>query len=156
MTGLPETNILAELLKCAGFGPDLLPDLAREIVSDGGIDMQPLKPQDILDALANKPDAPWSDIAWGLNETFAGYIHEFEATSPSKREAIKLLMGIAIFGLSCQHGQSHQFDHASDKVFRLLPKLDVWPCDPRMDLMAMALRRWQDGDERDLGRKRWE
>jgi len=29
----------------------------------------------------------------------------------------------------------------------------VW--DQRLDVMAMALRNWQAGDEKDTGRKRW-
>lgn len=156
MTALPEQNIIAELLKWADFGSEMLSELAQEIVDDGGYDMHMLKPQDILDALANKPEAPWWDIVFGLGENFAGYVGEFEGKQPSKREAIKLFICIAIFGLSCEHGQSHHFVNKSDFLFRLLPSLDLIPCDPRMDLMAMALRRWQDGDERDLGRKRWE
>lgn len=155
MDTLPEQRVLAEIMRMEGFGPELLPELADEIVFDGGHDMHRLKPQDMLDALANKPDAPWRDIAWGLGESFACYFCEFKEKQPSKREAMKLLMCITIFGLSCRHGQSHQFENASTWLFPLVAAIGDLVWDQRLDVMAMALRNWQAGDEKDTGRKRW-
>lgn len=155
MDALPEQRVLAEVMRMEGFAPELLSEIAHEIVFDGGHDTHKLKPQDILDAMANKSDAPWSEIAWGLGESVVGYFCEFKEKQPSKREAIKLLVCITILGLSCRHGQANRFVNASTSLFELVVAIGDVVWDHRLDGLAMALRNWQEGDEKDTLRKRW-
>lgn len=155
MTANPELKVLAEIMRMEEFGPDVLAELASEIVADGGHDTKDLKPQDILDALGDKPGVPWREVAFGIGELFAGYVAvDFKDRKPTKREALKVLMCVTVFGIACRHGQAFRFDNHFNWILDLMARTDKVIWDERLRVLAHAIESWKQGEEQERAQRK--
>lgn len=149
-----EMDVLVDVMRVEKFGPEVLGELALEIVEDGGIDTMSMRPQDILDALEDRPGVPWWDVSFAIGELFAGYVvTDFMDRKPNKREAFKLLMCVTVFGIACRHGYASRFDHCFGSVLELMVRTEGVIWDERLRLLAYAIENWKRGEQQERAQR---
>jgi hypothetical protein len=94
---------------------NFLPRAIRALIKFGGVDSEKLSPEDVVAAIEDRDDAPWSDLWWSLDET-VGYFALIE--SPEEWTEMTRVL-VFIYGVAMSHSlrRGHgDVDFAFDKI----------------------------------------